>query len=282
MGRDGTLTGGGRPVRPVRVVAVANQKGGVGKTTTAVNVAAAAAAAGVRTLLVDADAQANATSALGAEPNGVFVYDALLGRARLADCIVASAWEHLHVAPSSLDLAAAEIVLAQQPQREYRLRAALWEAAPHYELVLIDCGPSLGLITLNALSAADAAVAPVQCEYLALEGLSALLETIRRVQQHLHPGLHLLGVVATMYDGRTRLSQEVAAQLRSHISSTFATIIPRSVRLSEAPSYQRPILAYAPHSRGAEAYRQLAEELLGRLTALPPPSLYAGGAEGAG
>ncbi len=260
------------------VVAVANQKGGVGKTTTTVNLAAAAAQRGRRTLVLDADAQANATSALGAAANGAYLYDALLGQLELADCIVSTSWPMLDVAPSSMDLVAAELELATRPDREYVLRSALASVANSYDLVLIDCGPSLGLMTLNALAAADAAIAPVQCEYLALEGLTALLETIRRVQSHLNPGLQLLGVVATMYDGRTRLSQDVAAQLKSHISSMFDTIIPRSIRLSEAPSYQRPIIDYAPKSRGAEAYRELTEELLSRLSALPPSYLYRGGA----
>jgi chromosome partitioning protein len=262
----------------VSVVAVANQKGGVGKTTTTVNLAAAAAESGRRTLVIDADAQANATSALGAESSGLYLYDALLGATELSRCIVATPWNGLDVAPSSMDLVAAEMELASREKREYVLRSVLSQVAGSYDLVLIDCGPSLGLMTLNALTASDAAIAPVQCEYLALEGLSALLETIRRVQAHLHPGLHLLGVVATMYDGRTRLSQDVAAQLKAHVSSTFDTIIPRSIRLSEAPSYQRPIIDYAPRSRGAEAYRELAGELASRLSALPPSTLYRGGA----
>ncbi|MYE06638.1 MAG: ParA family protein [Chloroflexi bacterium] len=258
------------------VVAVANQKGGVGKTTTTVNLAAASAESGRRTLVIDADAQANATSALGARSSGAYLYDALLHQAELNRCIVSTPWPGLDAVPSSMDLVAAEMELAASPQREYVLRNALSEVGGAYDLVLIDCGPSLGLMTLNALTAADAAVAPVQCEYLALEGLSALLETIRRVQMHLNPGLHLLGVVATMYDGRTRLSQDVATQLKEHISSTFDTIIPRSIRLSEAPSHQRPIVDYAPRSRGAEAYRELAEELFVRLSALPPSTLYRG------
>ena len=256
------------------VVAVANQKGGVGKTTTTVNLAAAAAEMGRRTLVIDADAQANATSALGAQSPGPYLYDALLGQAELGRCVVPTPWPDLDAVPSSMDLVAAEMELAAQPEREYVLRGALIDLAGAYDLVLIDCGPSLGLMTLNALTAADAAIAPVQCEYLALEGLSALLETIRRVQMQLNPALHLLGVVATMYDGRTRLSQDVAMQLKSHISSTFDTIIPRSIRLSEAPSHQRPIIDYAPRSRGADAYRELADELLNRLSALPPSTLY--------
>ncbi len=259
------------------VVAIANQKGGVGKTTTTVNLAAAAAEMGHRTLVVDADAQANATSALGSNHASLSMFDALLGEAPLMQCVVPTAWPNLDIAPSSIDLVAAELELASRPNREFVLRAMLADVAPQYELVLIDCGPSLGLMTLNALAAADAAIAPVQCEYLALEGLTALRETIRRVQLHLHPGLQLLGVVATMYDGRTRLSQDVAAQLKSHISSTFDTIIPRSIRLSEAPSHQRPIIDYAPTSRGAEAYRELAGELLRRLAALPPSTIYRGG-----
>jgi len=262
----------------VRVVAVANQKGGVGKTTTAVNLAAAAAELGWRTLLIDADAQANATSALGVRSSGSYLYDVLLGQAALAGCIVSSPWPRLDVVPSSMDLVAAEMELATRPEREYVLRAALSEVTAPYDLTLIDCGPSLGLMTLNALTASDAVIAPVQCEYLALEGLSALLETIRRVQSHLHPGLCLLGVVATMYDGRTRLSQDVAAELKSHISSIFDTIIPRSIRLSEAPSHQRPIIDYAPRSRGAEAYRELTQELLSRLATLPSSTLYRSGA----
>lgn len=260
------------------VVAVANQKGGVGKTTTTVNLAAASAESGRRTLVIDADAQANATSALGAQSQGTFLYDALLGQADLGRCVVSTAWPRLDAVPSSMDLVAAEIELASRARREYVLRSALLEVAGRYDLVLIDCGPSLGLMTLNALSASDAVIAPVQCEYLALEGLSALLETIRRVQMQLNPGLHLLGVVATMYDGRTRLSQDVATQLKAHISSTFDTIIPRSIRLSEAPSHQRPIIDYAPRSRGAEAYRELTEELLSRLSDLPPSTLYRSGA----
>ncbi len=256
------------------VVAVANQKGGVGKTTTTVNLASAAAELGHRTLVIDADAQANASSALGVESTKPLFYDALLGESTLADCVVPTPWPRLDLAPSSMDLVAAEIELATQPEREYVLRQALTSVADSYDLVLIDCGPSLGLMTLNALTASDGVIAPVQCEYLALEGLSALLETIRRVQAHLNPGLHLLGVVATMYDARTRLSQDVAGQLRTHISSTFDTIIPRSIRLSEAPSHRRPILDYAPSSRGAEAYRELTEELFVRLDALPASTLY--------
>ena len=169
-----------------------------------------------------------------------------------------------------MDLAGAEIELAGAIDREQRLATALADIRGRYDVVLIDCGPSLGLITLNALTAADQALIPVQCEYLALEGLAALIETIARVRAHLNPSLTLLGVVATMYDGRTRLARDVAAELRSHIDTLFETIIPRSVRLGEAPSHQMTVLEHAPDSRGAEAYRQLAQEVLARLAASAP------------
>ena len=255
----------------MRVLAITNQKGGVGKTTTAVSLAGAFATMGRRTLLVDADAQSNATSALGGSryrhPN---LYDALVGEASFNDCLTATEVPGLDLIGASLDLAAADLELAARPNREYLLRGLLSDpTARGYDVVLLDCGPSLGLMTLNALTAADAALAPVQCEYLALEGLTALLETIERVRSRFHPSLRLLGVVATMYDGRTKLSEEVVEQLRRHLPSTFATIVPRSVRLSEAPSHQRTIFDYAPRSRGAEAYAELAAEVLARLEAIP-------------
>ena len=252
------------------IVAIANQKGGVGKTTTAVNLAAALAETGRRVLLVDVDAQGNATSALGAPRNArPNIFDALLGGARIQDCLLPTAVHGLDLVGASLDLAGAEIELAGAPRRERRLADALADIRDRYQIILIDCGPSLGLITLNALTAADQALIPVQCEYLALEGLAALIETIARVRSSLNPALCMLGVVATMYDGRTRLARDVADELRRHIDTLFDTIIPRSVRLGEAPSHQMAVLQYAPNSRAAEAYRQLAQEVLVRLNPAP-------------
>ena len=248
------------------IVAIANQKGGVGKTTTAVNLGAALAETGARVLLVDVDAQGNAASALGA-PRGARpnIFDALIGGAALEDCIISTALAGLDLVGASLDLAGAEIELAGLERRERRLAEAVGSVRGRYDVVLIDCGPSLGLITLNALAAADQVLIPVQCEYLALEGLAALLETIARVRRQLNPRLCTLGVVATMYDGRTRLARDVVDELRRHIDTLFETIIPRSVRLGEAPSHQMSVLQYAPESRAAEAYRELAREVLSRI-----------------
>ena len=251
------------------IVAIANQKGGVGKTTTAVNLGAALAETGARVLLVDVDAQGNAASALGA-PRGARpnIFDALIGETPLADCIISTTPGGPDLVGASLDLAGAEIELAGLARRERRLAEAVEPVRARYDMILIDCGPSLGLITLNALAAADRVLIPVQCEYLALEGLAALLETIARVRRQLNPRLCTLGVVATMYDGRTRLARDVVDELRRHIDTLFETIIPRSVRLGEAPSHQMSVLQYAPESRAAEAYRELAGEVLSRIGGL--------------
>jgi chromosome partitioning protein len=250
----------------VSVVAVANQKGGVGKTTTAVNVSAYLAL-GLRVLLVDLDPQANATSSLGLDPNGVELstYDALIGQAALADAIVGSGRAQLDVAPASRALAGAQVELVDLPDRERRLVRALDGVTSRYDVVLVDTPPSLGILTLNALVAADLLLAPVQCEYLALEGVAQLMETIELVRATLNPRLELLGMLMTMFDPRTRLSPQVVEEVRRHFPDrTLQTVIPRSVRLSEAPSYGKPVLEYEPTSRGASAYADLAQELIKR------------------
>jgi chromosome partitioning protein len=248
------------------VLAVANQKGGVGKTTTAVNLSAYLAL-GVRVLLIDLDPQANATSSLGLDPSGVELstYDALIGQAQLGAIIVSSGRVQLDLAPASRALAGAQVELVELSDREHRLRAALVDVRSNYDVVLVDCPPSLGILTLNALVAADLLLAPVQCEYLALEGVAQLMETIDLVRATLNPRLELLGMLMTMYDPRTRLSSQVVDEVRRHFPQhTLATVIPRSVRLSEAPSYGKPVLEYEPTSRGAGAYADLAQELIRR------------------
>jgi chromosome partitioning protein len=247
-------------------VAVANQKGGVGKTTTAVNVSAYLAL-GIRVLLVDLDPQANATSSLGFDPGAVELstYDALIGAASLAQVVVPSGREQLDLAPSSRALAGAQVELVDAPDRDQRLKRALEDVATRYDVVIVDTPPSLGILTLNALVAADLLLAPVQCEYLALEGVAQLMETLDLVRATLNPRLELLGMLMTMYDPRTRLSPQVVDEVRRHFPErTFETVIPRSVRLSEAPSYGKPVLEYEPTSRGASAYADLAQELIQR------------------
>ena len=264
------LTSDSPRVRPLvgQMLACANQKGGVGKTTTVVNVAACLAGDGRRVLVVDLDPQGNATSGLGAEraAAGASVYDSLLGGVDLGSLIVPTETPGLSLVPSSIALAGAEVELAGVAQRERRLSRVIESVRSDFDDIFIDCPPSLGLLTVNALTAADAVLIPMQCEYYALEGLSQLIATIHLVRDHLNPALAVRGVVLTMFDTRTNLSAEVAAEVRTHLGAVvFDTVVPRSVRLAEAPSHGRPIARYAPDSRGATAYRALATELEARL-----------------
>ncbi len=251
-----------------RVIACTNQKGGVGKTTTVVNLASYLALAGARVLVVDLDPQGNATSGLGINRStGSSVYDAVVDGIALADLIRPSATEGLSVVPSSIALAGAEVELAPMEQRERRLARLLDPIRDAYDFIFLDCPPSLGLLTVNALTAADGTLIPIQCEYYALEGLTQLLETITLVRDHLNPRLEIDGAVLTMFDARTNLAGDVAREVRTHLGArVYDTVIPRNVKLSEAPSHGLPIHAYAPKSPGAAAYRSLAEEFRGRAS----------------
>ena len=251
----------------VRITACTNQKGGVGKTTTVINLAAYLALTGTRTLVIDLDPQGNATSGLGIDRRSVerSAYDSLLDREPIEAAAVGTAILGLDVVPSLPALAGAEVELVGVAARERRLAASLAELDGRYDRVLIDCPPSLGLLTINALTAADGVMIPIQTEYYALEGLSQLVNTIRRVRESLNPRLEIEGVVLTMYDQRTRLSEQVAVEVRRHMNGTvYRTVVPRSVRLAEAPSHGLPIALYDPASRGANAYRELAGEVAAR------------------
>jgi chromosome partitioning protein len=246
------------------VIAIANQKGGVGKTTTAVNLGSALAEEGYRVLVVDLDPQGNATTGLGVNPRDLerSVYDIIMNDADLQDCVEPTSVKNLFVAPSTIDLAGAEIELVPAMSRELKLRRAFVAVRDDYDIVLVDCPPSLGLLTVNGLAAADDVIVPIQCEYYALEGLGQLLRNVGLVRANLNPGLDVRGIVLTMYDARTKLADQVVAEVRSHFGpKVYETVVPRTVRLSEAPSFGQPIIAFDPNSRGAQAYRALAKEV---------------------
>jgi chromosome partitioning protein len=248
------------------VYAIANQKGGVGKTTTAVNLAACIAEAGYDALLVDIDPQSNATLSLGIGKHlSPTVYDALVGDTALEDVIVPTAIEHLHIAPAGPDLAGATVELPRMPGSETRLREALEPLRGRYAFTLLDCPPSLGPLTVNALVAADRVIVPVQAEYFALEGLAGLLDTLSLVQRELNPRLTVAGMLLTMHDGRTRLAQDVEREVREHFPElVFDTVIPRNIRIGEAPSFGKPVIHHDPHCAGADAYFELAKEVAAR------------------
>jgi len=250
------------------VLAVVNQKGGVGKSTTAVNLSAALGEAGEKVLLIDLDPQGNATSGFGLNKNQreLCIYDALLGDAEIEAMIEPVEVEHVFVVPATIQLAGAEIELVSALSRETRLKGIVERVKRDFDYIIIDCPPSLGLLTINALTAAEGLVIPIQCEYYALEGLSKLLDSVRLVKTHLNPDLEVFGVVMTMYDSRTRLAQQVVQEVRDFFGDkVFSTLIPRTVRLSEAPSFGQPVTMYDSSGKGAMAYRDLAKEVMDRV-----------------
>jgi len=263
-----TEVSGSAPPRPLpRIMAIANQKGGVGKTTTAINLGACLADIGFRTLIIDLDPQGNASTGLGVDPRSLetSMYDVVIRETPLEDCIEPTSVKNLFVAPASLDLAGAEIELVPAFSRELRLRRAIEAVIEDYDYVLIDCPPSLGLLTVNGLAAASEVVVPIQCEYYALEGLGQLLRNVDLVKRSLNPTLEMSTIILVMYDARTKLADQVVDEVRLHFGDKVCrNVVPRTVRLSEAPSFGQPIIAFDPTSRGAIAYRELAKEVSGR------------------
>lgn len=250
-----------------QIISVANQKGGVGKTTTTVNLGACLASLGKKVLIVDMDAQGNATSGVGIRKPDVTrdIYDVLVNELPIDEATLITEHENLSIVPATLQLAGAEIELTSMMARESRLKGSLAEVSSQYDYILIDCPPSLGHLTINSFTASDSILIPVQCEYYALEGLSQLLNTVRLVQKHFNPELEIEGVLLTMYDARTNLGNEVVEEVRKYFrEKVYETIIPRNIRLSEAPSHGKPIIDYDPRSRGAEVYQALAKEVVSR------------------
>jgi chromosome partitioning protein len=252
------------PLTLPRVIAVANQKGGVGKTTTAVNLGAGLAELGFRVLIIDLDPQGNATTGLGISHRNIqgSIYDVLMGQMGVEDCVEPTSVRNLFVVPATIDLAGAEIELVPAFSRELKLRRALQEVREFYDFTLIDCPPSLGLLTVNGLAAADDVIVPIQCEYYALEGLGQLLRNVALVRTNLNPMLDVRGIVLTMFDARTKLAEQVEAEVRTHFGGkAYRTVVPRTVRISEAPSFGQPVTVFDSSSRGAVAYRELAKEV---------------------